>query len=189
MNNNSQDSKTYKIVFTGVMAAMVFVITYLRVPFLGSKLSFGNVFCLLSGLLFGPTCGSLAAGLGSGIYDLVGGYDFIQALITFVSKGAMAWVCAKISQTYKNEPRENNGLIAAGSVIGAFTYVILYMLKTFVYQHFVYGLTLSGTWAAMLSKLPASAINGVAAFILAPIIYKAVAPAIRLLGGLDKIRA
>ena len=189
MTNNSEDKKIYKVVFTGVMAAMVFVITYLRVPFLGSKLSFGNVFCLLSGLLFGPTCGSLAAGLGSGIYDLVGGYDVIQALITFVSKGAMAWVCAKISGTYRNEAHENNARIAAGSVIGAFTYVVLYMLKTFIYQHFVYGLTFSGTFAAMASKLPASAINAVAAFIIAPIIYKAVSPAIKMLGGLDKIRA
>ena len=61
------------------------------------------------------------------------------------------------------------------------------MLKTFVYQHYVYGLTLDGTWAAMISKLPASCINGVAAFILAPILHKAVSPAIKLLG-VDKIR-
>lgn len=188
MSNNLQDRKTYKVVFTGVMAAMVFVATYLRIPFFGSKLSFGNVFCILSGLLFGPTWGGLAAAFGSGIYDLVGGYDFIQALITFASKGAMAWVCAKISRTYRNEPKENNVRIAIGSAAGAITYILLYMLKTFVYQHFVYGLTLSGTWAAMLSKLPASCINGAAAIILAPIIYKAVSPAIKLLGG-DKIRA
>ena len=187
MNSNSQDKKTYKLVFIGVMAALVFVITYIRVPFFGSKLSLGNVFCLLSGLLFGPTCGSLAAGLGSGIYDLVGGYDLIQALITFVSKGAMAWVCAKISQTYRNDPKESNARIVIGSVVGAVTYVILYMLKTYVYQRFVYGLTLDGTWAAMLSKLPASSINAAAAFILAPIIYKAVCPGISRLG-LDKVR-
>lgn len=188
MNANIQDKKTYKVVFTGVMAALVFVITYIRIPFFGSKLSLGNVFCLLSGLLFGPTCGSLAAGLGSGIYDLVGGYDFIQAMITLVSKGAMAYICAKISQTYRNESSENNARIVIGSIVGAVSYVILYMLKTYVYQRFVYGLTLSGTWAAMLSKLPASSINAVAAFILAPIIYKAVYPGIRRLG-LDSIRA
>ena len=188
MNSNYQDKKTYKVVFIGVMAALVFVITYIRVPFFGSKLSLGNVFCLLSGLLFGPTCGSLAAGLGSGIYDLVGGYDFIQAIITFVSKGAMAWVCAKISQTYKNDARENNARIVVGSIVGAVTYVLLYMLKTYVYQRFVYGLTLEGTFAAMLSKLPASSINAAAAFILAPIIYKAVYPGIKRLG-IDSVRS
>ena len=83
MNNNSQDNKTFRIVFIGVMTAIVFVITYLRIPFFGSKLSLGNVFCLLSGLMFGPIAGGLPAGLGSFIYDMVGGYDFIQALITF----------------------------------------------------------------------------------------------------------
>jgi len=188
MNNNAQDNKTYKIVFIGVMTAIVFVITYLRVPFLGSKLSFGNVFCLLSGLMFGPVAGGIPAGLGSGIYDLVGGYDFIQAIITFVSKFAMAWVCAKISQTYKKDRPESNFRIVSGSVAGALSYVVLYMLKTFIYQRFVYGLTMDGTFVAMASKLPASLINAVCAFILAPIIYKAVAPILNKAVSLSKVR-
>ena len=188
MSNNPQDNKTFRIVFTGVMTAIVFVITYLRIPFFGSKLSLGNVFCLLSGLMFGPLAGGLSAGLGSGIYDLVGGYDFIQAIITFVSKFAMAWICAKISGTYRNDKPESNTRIIAGSVIGALSYVALYMLKTYVYQRFVYGNPLDGALAVMASKLPASLINAVAAFVLAPILYKAVAPALNKNGYLSKVR-
>jgi uncharacterized membrane protein len=188
MNNNSQDNKTFRIVFIGVMTAIVFVITYLRIPFFGSKLSLGNVFCLLSGLMFGPIAGGLPAGLGSGIYDMVGGYDFIQALITFVSKFAMAWICAKVSGTYiKNKP-ESNVRIVTGSVVGALSYVVLYMLKTYVYQRFVYGNPLDGALAVMASKLPASLINAVCAFILAPIIYKAIAPILNKNGSLSKVR-
>ena len=188
MSNNLQDRRTYKVVFTGVMAAMVFVATYLRIPFFGSKLSFGNVFCILSGLLFGPTWGGLAAAFGSGIYDLVGGYDFIQALITFVSKFAMAWICAKISGTYVKDRQDSNARIITGSVIGALSYVALYMLKTYVYQRFVYGNPLDGALAVMASKLPASLINAVAAFILAPILYKAIAPILNKNGYLNKVR-
>ena len=187
MSNNPQDNKTFRIVFIGVMTAIVFVITYLRIPFFGSKLSLGNVFCLLSGLLFGPAAGGLSAGLGSGIYDLVGGYDFVQALITFVSKFAMAWICAKIAGTYKNKP-ENNARIVTGSVIGALSYVVLYMLKTYVYRRFVYGDPLNGALAVMASKLPASLINAVAAFILAPILYKAISPILNKNGYLSKVR-
>ena len=188
MSGRSQDSKTYRVVFVGVMAAIVFVITYLRIPFLGSKLSVGNAFCLLSGLLFGPAAGGLAAGLGSFIYDMVGGYDFVQAMITFVSKFAMAYICAVIAQTYKKDAVESNPKIIIGSVVGAFSYVALYMLKTFVYGRFVDGLTMDGTLVKMASKLPASCINAVAALIIAPILYKAIAPTLKRMGALDKIR-
>ncbi len=188
MSGRSQDSKTYRIVFVGVMAAIVFVITYLRVPFLGSKLSVGNAFCLLSGLLFGPVAGGLAAGFGSFLYDMVGGYDVGQALITFVSKFAMAYICALIAQTYIKGKEENNVRIIVGSVIGALSYVALYMLKSFIFGLTVDGLTMDGTMLKLASKLPASLINAAAAIVIAPILYKAIAPTLRRMGALDKIR-
>ena len=86
---------TYQIVFVAVMAAIVCVVTFFRFPFLGSKVHFANAMCLLSGMLFGPVLGGLAAGFGSMLYDaLFGGYDLINCLITFVSKFLMAAICA-----------------------------------------------------------------------------------------------
>ena len=73
---------TYQIVFVAVMAAIVCVVTFFRFPFLGSKVHFANAMCLLSGMLFGPVLGGLAAGFGSMLYDaLFGGYDLINCLI------------------------------------------------------------------------------------------------------------
>ena len=69
----------------------------------------------------------------------------------------------------------------AASVIGALSYVVLYMLKTFIYQRFVYGLQLDAACAVMTAKLPASLINAVAAMIVTPIIYVLLAPAIKKL--------
>ena len=81
----------YRLAFVGVMAALVYVVTLFRFPLLGSKVHFANAMCLLSGLLLGGGYGGAAAGLGSALYDLLaGGYDPLQALITFVSKFAMA---------------------------------------------------------------------------------------------------
>ena len=89
---------TYQIVFVAVMAALVCVVTFFRFPLLGSKVHFANAMCLLSGMLFGPMLGGLAAGLGSMLYDaLFGGYDFINCLVTFVSKFLMAAICAWIA--------------------------------------------------------------------------------------------
>ena len=72
-----------RIVFTGVMAAIVCVVTIFRIPLGQSKVHFANSMCLLSGLLLGPVWGGMAAGLGSAIYDMaLGGYSFFDALIT-----------------------------------------------------------------------------------------------------------
>jgi uncharacterized membrane protein len=178
-----------KIVFIGMLAAVVCVVTFFRFPLLGSKVHFANTMCLLSGLLMGPVAGGLAAGFGSALYDgLWGGYDFIQCGITFVSKFAMAWICAKIAFAGGREAK-NKGLNIAACIIGALSYVCLYMLKTFVYQKFVYGFPADTVWATMLSKLPGSLINAVVAMIVAPILYTAISSALERGGLLRKMRA
>ena len=98
-----------KIVFTGVMAAIICVITTFRIPLGQSKVHFANSMCLLSGLLLGPAWGGTAAGLGSAIYDvLLGGYSFFDALITFVSKFAMAWVTGILYKTWVLKKEEKS---------------------------------------------------------------------------------
>lgn len=174
---------TEKIAFAAAMAAIVCVVTFLRFPLLGSKVHFANAMCLLSGLLLGAPIGGLAAGLGSALYDaLFGGYDVVNCLITFASKFLMAFICALVAGRKDSRVR-----VTAACVIGAWSYVALYMLKTFIFQRFVYGYPGETVWATMLSKLPASAINAVFAMIAAPVIYAAVKPALKKAGILNKL--
>ena len=77
--------KLYRIVFVGVLAAMVYVVTLFRFPLLGSKVHFANAVCLLAGMLLGPVFGGVAAGLGSAIYDAFAGYDVLNVLITDIA--------------------------------------------------------------------------------------------------------
>ena len=177
-----------QIVYIGVMAALVCAVTFFRFPLQGSKEHFANAMCLLSGLLMGGVPGGLAAGFGSALYDaLWGGYDLIQVLITFISKFLMAWVCAKIAFAGHKEAK-NHSWNAAACVVGALTYVALYMLKTFIYQRFIYGYPVDAVWLTMLSKLPASLLNAVAAMIAAPVLYTALRPALERAGQLRKMR-
>lgn len=186
---NNRKFSTFKVVFVGVMAAVVCVVTLFRFPLLGTKVHFANAMCLLSGLLFGPLYGGLAAGFGSGLYDmLLGGYPIDEVLVTFVSKFMMAWVCAKIAYA-GNAKAENHAKNVFACVIGALTYVALYMLKTFVYQKFVYGYPAETVLLTMGSKLPGSLINAVVAMIVAPILYTAVSGALERGGLLRKMRA
>ena len=182
--NRSYQKKTYHIVFIAMMAAIVYVVTLLRFPLLGTKVHFANAMCLLAGLLLGPLSGGLAAGLGSAVYDATaGGYDLIQCLITFASKFAMAVLCAVLAGSGE---RRTGWRVTAACIAGALSYVVLYMLKTFVYQAFVYGFPMDAVWATMLSKLPGSLINAVAAAVAAPIFYGVLRPALEKAGIWEK---
>lgn len=194
---------TYRIVFIAVMAAVIYVLTLFRFPLGGSKVHFANAACLLAGLLFGPISGGLAAGIGSGLYDLLNGYGIDEALITTGSKFLMAFICALIAGTYKSQELKvsSSGFlgiykellkhaprIVAGSVIGALSYVALYMLKHFVYQTLIYGNTVQGAFTVMFAnKLPASLINAVFAILVAPVIYALILPPLKKTGTLDRL--
>ena len=177
----------YNLSFMGVMIAIIYVVTMFRFPFLRSKVHFANAMCLLSGMLFGPLYGAVSAGLGSAIYDLFNGYDFIEALITFTNKAAMAWVCAMITWRGKGYV-QSTVRTCIGCVLGALTYVALYMLKTFVYQAFVYAFPMDAVWATMLSKFIPSLINAVFAMIAAPLLMGAIYPVLRATGLLKVIQ-
>ena len=171
-----RDLETYEIVFVGVMAAMVYVVTLFRFPLLGSKVHFANAVCLLAGLLLGPVNGGIAAGLGSALYDLtMYNEGIVNLLITFVSKFAMAWVCGMLAG--RTEKKQSLPRILIACVCGALTYVALYMLKTGVY-----GLIAGNIWAPVASKFPASIINAGAAIVAAPVFYHALRPALKAAG-------
>ncbi len=173
---------TFKIVFVGVMAAVVCVVTLFRFPLLGTKVHFANAMCLLAGLLFGPVYGGLSAGFGSALYDmLLGGYPIDEVLVTFVSKFIMAWLCAKIAYAGDAKAEKHAQNIAA-CVAGALSYVALYMLKQYIYKHFIAGMALEATFAVMVSKLPGSLINAAAAMICAPVLFATLRAALRRAG-------
>ena len=68
----SNRNDTFRLCFIGLMAAIVFVVNYLRIPFMGTQLHMTNALCVLCGLLFGPSAGFLAAGIGSGGIGVTG---------------------------------------------------------------------------------------------------------------------
>jgi len=83
---------------TAVMAALCFIATYLimiPIPATSGYFNIGDVFVIISGLIFGPVVGGLAGGIGSALSDLLGGYYF-YAPFTLVIKGAEGLVAGYI---------------------------------------------------------------------------------------------
>ena len=181
----SSNTALVRIVFGAVMAAIICVITLFRIPLGQSKVHFANAMCLLAGLLLGPVTGGLSAGLGSALYDvLFGGYDFLNAAITFVSKFAMAWVTAMLYGAWEKKHSESQAKdtvlpLVLTCAAGALTYVALYMLKTWIFKMWVEPVPADTIPGVLVAKLVPSLINAAFALVVAPIFYHAVRPALK----------
>ncbi|MBW7573868.1 ECF transporter S component [Caproiciproducens faecalis] len=132
--NSNRQKATVNVALTGLMGALVIVGTYLNIPIpvLGDKtmISLGNVFCILSGLLLGPLYGGAAAGIGSFIFDLVGGWAS-SAPFTLVFKFIMAFVCGSIAWGGDKSAKKLSRLILA-AVLGSLSYCALYLGYSYV---------------------------------------------------------
>ena len=185
-------SPIHATVYTALMAAVCFVLTLIYVPLGESRVHFGNAGSLLSGLILGPWLGGLASGIGAFLFDLTHGYGIVEALITFASKFLMAMAAGLVAGSYRREgnllDKSGNLRMVLGCVVGGLTYICLYMLKTYIKQRFVAGVPLDGTWAVMLAKLPATAINNGFAAVVSPILYTALRPALNAIGVLKQLR-
>lgn len=170
-------NKTYDLVLTALMMAMVMVLTWIiRVPVPATQgyIHLGDTMIFFSVLLLGWKKGAAAAGIGSAMADLISGYAY-YAPITFVVKGLMAVVMGLcIEYAVKKEYTGNKmrafevlGMIAAGF----FMVLGYYLAEGFMYGNFVTplaaipmnivqfvsGVVLATALAATLYKTPAKA--------------------------------
>ncbi len=183
----SYERTTYRIVVCALMAAIIFVVTaYIRVPIGETKTNFANGISMLAGLLFGGVLGGVSAGVGSVISDVIYGYGPFEMVITFVMKFLMAFTAGSL---YKlKRPKSSVARAVVASVAGALLYVALYMLKTYLFQLFVYGNTSQGALVVMGAKLPGSLLNAAAAVIAAPVLNEALRLPLSKTGVLNKIK-
>lgn len=200
MSDSRSNTRTFRIIFIGLMAAIACISNYFSIPFMTSRFHIGNAVCVLCGLLLGPVSGFLAAGIGNGLFDIVGGYG-LEFIITFINKGAIALVTGLIA--YKTTRKDklsaaDNARVILACVLGALTYTALYLCKSFFTVRFVQGLsfedvvdvggkTISGIKTVMAGKAIASLTNAAFAFIVAPIFYGAIRPALKRAGLFEKI--
>ena len=167
--------------FIGIMAALVYVTSaYLQIQIptaIGStRLHMGNVMCLLSGLLLGGFQGGLAAGFGSVIFDLTNPAYIASAPFTFIFKFLMAFVCGVITHKTGKEAQWKTILAA---IIGAVTYVILYLGKTFIEDYLVMGIPLNTVWLTVTQKGLVSTVNGIIAAVVSVPLYITLRPMLK----------
>ena len=149
------DRKTKKLVFSALMAALVYVSTsiiQIPSPATNGYVNLGDCFVLLSGWLLGPWYGAAAAGIGSMLVDLLGSYAH-YAPGTLVIKAADAMAAALI---FRAMGRGKTGMLVSG-VVGEIIMVLGY---------FAYAAMLLGKGLAAATSIPGNIAQGVAGIVL-----------------------
>jgi uncharacterized membrane protein len=132
----------------------------------------GDGFVILSGLILGPVWGALAAGIGSALSDLIGGY-FVYVPATFIIKALTALVgyfvfkgFEKLTKTKTELPQ----LIISG--IAAETIMVLgYFLFEIFMLSVVNDTTLSAGVIASIAGILPNIIQGIFGVVIATVLY------------------
>ncbi|MEG0769783.1 MAG: ECF transporter S component [Ruthenibacterium sp.] len=163
----------------GLLSALVFVFSWLQIP-LGTvaRIHLGNVFCALSGLLFGPLAGGLAAGFGSMLFDLTNPAYIAECWITFLTKFFIGFLAGAIAQRGKISLKTD----VLGAAVGSGAYVGLYLTKSFIMMHFIEGQAMGAIQLQLITKGITSLINAVLAVIVSVLLARLTRPALRRAG-------
>ena len=155
-------TKTQQIVIAAMLAALTCIATMIiKIPSpLKGYLNLGDCVVLLSGWLLSPLYGFLAAGLGSGLADLISGYG-VYVPATFIIKGVMAIAAYFGFRFLQNKVTNISARIVSGIVAE-----LIMVLGYYVFEGFLYG------FGASLVNIPANAVQGVAGLIIGTILVK-----------------
>jgi len=177
-----QTFTTRKIAFAAMMAALTAAGSALRITMplsIAGTTSFhlGNIMCALSGILFGPWLGGLAAGLGSAMYDMFNPAYIDEAWLTFLMKGIYGLAAGAVIRISRKEPVYFNCTLAA--LAGALVYAVLYLLKSYYKAIWIQGVAANAAWIVVVDKLPATVFNGAVAVIFAPVLAVTISKALK----------
>ena len=158
----NEKTKTQKLVLAAMMAALVCISTFLiKIPSpLHGYLHPGDCFVLMAGWILSPLYGFLAAGLGSGLADLLGGYA-VYAPATFLIKGLVA-LCACILYRALSAGGKHPLLPRLFSSLAAETVMVL--------GYFAWAALLFGEGLAAAASIPGNIVQGIVAVILSGIL-------------------
>lgn len=155
-----------KLVLTALFAALACVATMIiRIPTpgTGGYIHPGDAIVILCGVYLGPVAGFLAAGMGSALSDLLGGY-FLYVPITFAVKGLVALFTAIFYQKIATSKKSRR---YAGVAAGGICDIILVAGGYFLCESFLYGVS-----GALASVIP-NTIQGISGLVISIILYAA----------------
>ena len=155
-------ANTKKLVLTALFTALIFVATtFIRIPLPLGYVNLGDAFVFLSVFVLGPIYGTVAAGIGSTLADLLGYIAYAPG--TLIIKTAMALVAAFLNKILLQAT--NKALLAeivagiAGAIIMAFGY-------------FLYEILFFSSVSVAVVNIPWNLIQGAVGILVATIVMR-----------------
>lgn len=155
--------KTKTMVMTALFAALACVATMaIRIPTpgTGGYIHPGDAIVILCGIFLNPAAAFLAAGLGSCMADLLGGY-FIYVPITFAIKGLVALTAGYLYRGLSHKTRTPYPAVIAGGIAD----IVLVAGGYGVCEVFLYG------GGAALASVPANIIQGISGLLISAALF------------------
>ncbi|MBD5539713.1 MAG: ECF transporter S component [Lachnospiraceae bacterium] len=157
---NTQN-KTMRIVLAGLFAALTCVATMIiRIPTFKGYVHIGDCMVIASGVILGPVVGALAAGIGSMLADLLGGY-YVFSMATFVIKFGAAFAAGVTFTAFQKVFKKYD---IPATVLAGLGSEIVVVLGYFVFEIFYEG------FPAAVAEIIPNGVQGVAGLILATVL-------------------
>lgn len=143
MIRNENDNKITNIVMTGLMMCLVMVATMfikLPIPFTQGYVHLGDSMIFLSIFVLGKKNGSIAAGVGSAMGDIIGGYAF-WAPWTLAIKFLMAFIMGAFVEHMGKKGKNHSGAfgISAMEIVGMVIAGIEMVVGYYIASAVMYG--------------------------------------------------
>ena len=154
-----------KLVLSALFAALCCVATMIvQIPTVAGYTNLGECMCLLAGLVLGPWYGFFAAGIGSGLADLLAGYaHYVPG--TFLIKGLVALIAALLLRLVRKAGMPAVWQLALSALPAKAAMVLGY----FSFETLVLGET-----AAAAAAVPNNLLQAAAGIVLAVLLEQAV---------------
>ena len=151
------------LVLSAMFAALCCVTTMLvQFPTVAGYTNIGEGMCLLAGLVLGPWYGFFAAGIGSGLADLLAGYaHYVPG--TFIIKGLVALLLRPMLKTSEKIPFWRLALIELPSEV------------IMVAGYFGYKALILGKGLAAAASIPNNLVQAAVGIVLSVVLYTALA--------------
>jgi uncharacterized membrane protein len=160
-----KNDKIVKLVTAALMAAMTCVVTMIlpiKIP-LGNEgyIHPGDAFVMLSGIILGPLYGSLAAGIGSALSDLLLGYPH-YVIPTFIIKTFAAFLCSYTYRKFHTKP------VILPCIFSGIVVTVGY----FLYENLIFGSTFTAAIVGVPFNILQSILGIILVCILLPLLKK-----------------
>lgn len=192
----TRNKRIYKIVMTGIMAALsyvVFTFLQIKIPLAGgdaTSIHFGNAVCVLGALMLGGFYGGLGGAIGMTIGDLLDPVYIVYAPKTFILKFCIGLITGFVAHQLGHIDRKTDKKVVVRWVIAAAVCGLGFNVIFDPLFGYVYKLVMLGKPAAEITlawNIASTSINAVTSAIAAVLVYIALRPALKKAGLLVKV--